>query len=185
MHTLLFGYGSLINLESASKTLKRKLEKHDVYPSSLQGYIREWNIADDVIAMELTKIVKGIFLNIIPEKASHLNGILCSITDNELSMMKVREKNYDCVDVTALITCDFFSLKSHKVVTFIGKQENIIKEDDGNCYVFHQYVKKVIKGVHDFGKAFNEEFNQTTMPYSFPTLHGDYQFVDAIQNKSR
>ena len=46
--------------------LKRKLEKQDVYCASLQDYIREWSIADDVIAMEFSKKVKGIFLNIVP-----------------------------------------------------------------------------------------------------------------------
>jgi hypothetical protein len=185
MYKLLFGYGSLINLESASKTLKRQLETHDVYPALLQGYIREWNIADDVIAMELSKTVKGIFLNIIPEKASHVNGILCAIADNELSMMKVREKNYDCVDVTSLIICDSVSFKNHRVVTFVGKTENIIREDDGSCFVFDQYIKKVIKGVLGFCEKFHEEFTQTTTPHSFPVLYGDYQFADAIQNKSR
>ena len=185
MNTLLFGYGSLINLESASKTLKRKLEKQDVYCASLQDYIREWSIADDVIAMEFSKKVKGIFLNIVPKKESHLNGILCVITHSELSVMKVREKNYDCMDVTSLINCENVSFKNYRVVTFVGKPESIIRSDDGNCFVFDQYIKKVMKGVNDFGEAFNRKFDQTTTPRSFPILQGDYQFVDALQNKSR
>ena len=185
MYTLLFGYGSLINLESASRTLKRSLEKNDVYCASLQDYIREWSIADDVIAMELSKKVKGIFLNIVLKKASHLNGILCTITDNELNMMKLREKNYDCVDVTSLVICENASFKNHRVVTFVGKPESMIKSEDGSSYVFDQYIKKVMKGVYDFGETFNQEFCRTTTPHAFPILQGDYQFVDALQNKSR
>lgn len=185
MHTLLFGYGSLINLESASRTLKRKLEKQDVYVATLQNYIRDWNITDDVYTVELSRKVKGVFLNIVPLEASHLNGILSAVTDDELSMMKVREKNYHCVDVTGLIACKNAPFTNHRVVTFVGKPENIVSSNEADCYVFDQYVKKVMKGVDDFGEAFTHEFNQTTKPHSLPILQGDYQFVDALQNKSR
>jgi hypothetical protein len=185
MHTLLFGYGSLINLESASRTLKRKVEKQDVYVAALHNYSRDWSIADDVYAMELFRKVKGIFLNIVPKEASHLNGIICAVTENELSMMKVREKNYDCIDVTNLIVCKNISFTNHRVVTFVGKVENIVSSHENDCYVFDQYVKKVMKGVDDFGKVFYQEFIRTTTPHLLPILQGDYQFVDALQDNSR
>src|SRR5688572_12851915 len=104
METLLFGYGSLINLESASRTLKRELVRKDVATAVLRDYKRNWTLWDEVISNDLGQQVKAVFLNVEPQEDSFLNGIVFRVSNDELDYFKIREKNYYCADITQLVS---------------------------------------------------------------------------------
>jgi cation transport regulator ChaC len=186
MTLLLFGYGSLINLESASRTLKRNLSMEEVHTGILKGYRRNWTLWDDVVSDRLGKQVKGVFLNLVPSEDSFLNGVMISISDEELKYFLLREKNYNYTDITERVTfSQNFSDKDYKVVTFVGKEENLVLENAEGYYVFDRYIDIVNTGVKSFGHDFETQFNQTTQAHPFTTAAGTYTFVDKAQQKAR
>lgn len=186
MTLLLFGYGSLINLESASRTLQRNLSIEEVHTGILKGYERNWTLWDDVVSGSLEKQVRGVFLNLMPSENSSLNGVMISISDEELKYFLLREKNYNYTDITKQVTLSQgFGNEDYKVVTFVGKERNLVMENAEGYYVFDRYIDIVTTGVRSFGHDFETQFNQTTRPYPFTTLPGTYTFVDTAQQKAR
>ena len=90
MKQYVFGYGSLMNPESARKTLKRRVEAR---PATLLGYMRKCNAP-----------VNGyLYMNLIPWVGGRVGGVLLLVSWRELAMLKVREVGYECVDVTRCI----------------------------------------------------------------------------------
>lgn len=186
MKQLLFGYGSLINLESASRTVQRKLTREDINAGILEGYERNWTLWDDVTASTLEKQVRGVFLNLAPLQNAFCNGVMFEISDEELAYFVSREKNYNCVDVTNLITrTERIIAAGYRVVTFVGKAEHIVTAATDGYFVFDRYLDIVNTGVHAMGNEFINVFNNTTRPNIFPTLPGIYTFVNTAQQKAR
>ena len=179
------GYGSLINLESASKTLRRKITKNDVRTGLLHGFERSWTLWDNVFSMDLEKQVKGVFLNIMPKEGAFLNGTLLTISNSELEFLKVREKNYECVEVTKEITLHNQSDSHLSVFTFLGKKEHLVGDDADNYFIFERYLELVNLGILEFGELFSSVFNNTTRASSLPRLPGLYTFVDTSQENAR
>lgn len=186
MNTFLFGYGSLINLESASRTLKRPLSMQEVHAGVLKGYERNWTLWDDVFSDSLGKQVKGVFLNLVASEVSSANGVLINISNEELEYFILREKNYNYTDITNQVT---FSPElnddNYKVITFVGKEENLVFENAEGYYVFDRYLDIVNSGIRSFGYDFEAMFHQTTQPYPFPAITGPYTFIDMAQQKAR
>jgi hypothetical protein len=100
-----FGYGSL--LERAAADGARVCE--------LAGYRRTWNVA-----MDNTRTIPGYkhyvdaatrergawfvtFLNIVPDVAAQVNGVLLSVDASLLERLDQRERNYQRVDVSAAL----------------------------------------------------------------------------------
>jgi hypothetical protein len=188
MKNYIFGYGSLINLESASRTLKRTLERQDVFTVHLKGYLRCWNLFDDVFSNAKSKDVKAVFLNIVKSESSVINGIILPVNEHELDYFKTREKNYDCVDVSQQIvnSDDKKIIGKIKVYTFVGKPSCLTENSpDFDYFIFQKYINIVEKGVKSFDANFWNLYNETTIPFEFPILEGDYQFIDSNQQKAR
>jgi len=187
MKKFIFGYGSLINLESAGRTLQRPLTREEVYTVTLNGYTRCWNLFDDVFSEIMNEEVKAVFLNIANSENSNINGIILPVNELELSEFKTREKNYDCVDVTKLIkiTDERSPKKKYRVYTFVGKASCLTENINNHYFVFQKYINIVERGVNSFTSDFTSEFHKTTMPLSFEILQGDYKFIDAKQQKAR
>ncbi len=82
MSIYVLGYGSLMNVESASRTLKREIKLSDLIQVNLLGYARVWTVKDKIYSEKLAKRVDAVFLNI--EKSSNfgqgINCILIKIT---------------------------------------------------------------------------------------------------------
>lgn len=91
----LFGFGSLINLSSAQKSFKRVLTQNDLISVKIKGYERVWNAIESIKFED--GIVNGVFLNIQKNENSILYGVVIKITEEELEVLKLREKNYSCI----------------------------------------------------------------------------------------
>lgn len=182
----IFGYGSLINLSSASRTLKRDLLKEDILICNLHNYQRSWTIWDFAFSEELSQQIKSVFLNITFLKNSYLNGIIFEISDNELSNFKIREKNYDCVDVTHLIECESLKIDSNiRIYTFVGKKDFLTEPQSNGYYVFQKYIEIVENGICSLDETFINEFRNTTISTSIPIIKGYYSFIDNKQQNAR
>ena len=181
----ILGYGSLINSQSASRTLKRELLVADLHEAILYNYRRSWTYWAYVHSVYLDSLVKGVFLNVEYDQKAMINGVIFKVNNEELEYLKSREKNYDCVDVTTNVKLNDSSIKFDKVFTFVGNESNQINLTEINLFIFKKYIAIVEEGVKDFGTEFSELFQLTTGKMEVPLIEGDYLFTDNEQQKSR
>jgi hypothetical protein len=66
----LFGFGSLININSAQKSFKRVLKQEDLIPVKIKGFERVWNALESIKFDE--ELVNGVFLNLEKNEKSNL-----------------------------------------------------------------------------------------------------------------
>jgi hypothetical protein len=78
----LFGFGSLININSAQKSFQRVLKQEDLIPVQIKGFQRVWNALESVKFDE--DLVNGVFLNIEKNPQNTLYGVVIKITAQEL-----------------------------------------------------------------------------------------------------
>jgi len=181
----ILGYGSLINSQSASRTLKRELLITDLYEAILSNYRRSWTYWAYVHSVHLDCLVKGVFLNIEYDQTAMINGVIFEVNNEELEYLKSREKNYDCVDVsTDVVLCNNL-IKFDRVFTFVGNETNLINLSESNLFVFKKYIDIVEAGVMAYGQKFYELFQATTDKIEVPLIEGDYLFIDLEQQMAR
>src|ERR1700734_1150757 len=99
-----FGYGSLLSADAEPIS---KLTS-----SRLRGHRRTWNVA-----MDNSRAIPGykryvdpvtgnppavfvVFLNIVADADSHVNGALFPVSEEMLAALDRRERNYERIDVT-------------------------------------------------------------------------------------
>jgi len=174
----IFGYGSLMSIDSAQKVLKRKLKLSDLVPAILQNYSRAWNLKETVFFEAINSIATGVFLNIQPDLASSLNGLIINISEDELNSLRIREKNYDCVDIT-------LQVENHEgytqIYTFIAKKEFILTVQDVNVFIPKKYTAMVENACSMISNDFLNVYRQTTFKSAVPLIDGNYSFVDPQQ----
>jgi len=99
----MFGYGSIMNQTSLGKTLA---DPSQAIKATLQGYKRKCNAPYNGY----------LYMNIIPQTDSAIEGVLVPVSDDELEQMKAREVGYEAVDVTAAIS----PTQTQSVVAFVA-----------------------------------------------------------------
>jgi len=125
---------------------------------------------------------EAVFLNIIRNKNSDVNGLIFEITDDEIENFDIREKNYERVDVTDNIFPKIDNTEEVTVYTYVGKPKFLI-DNFKNPAVLEKYHNIVLKGLSYWGEKFsNEYFKNTINEGTLPMVKGDYQFLDKIQN---
>ena len=176
----LFGFGSLINLASAQKSFKRVLTQNDLKPVKIKGYERVWN-AIESIAFEEEK-VNGVFLNIQKNKESILDGVVIEISNEELEVLKLREKNYSCITIKSndVINKTF---DSDLIAFMTTNEEKLAKIGDVNTYIPNKYIDVVKEALKNYDDDFVKGFEKTFQNYPFVLKEGSYIFTDPIQNK--
>ena len=96
------GYGSLLNLESAGKTLGRLVRPEDVVPVEVEDHLRLWNLVAPVQLIERgNEWVNAVFLDLQPRPGYRANGILIEVSPAELDNLDIREQNYTRLDISA------------------------------------------------------------------------------------
>ena len=178
----LFGFGSLINLASAQKSFKRVLTQKDLIPVKIKGFKRVWNALEN-IKFEDNMEVNGVFLNIQEKKDAILYGVMIKITQEELEILKLREKNYSCIKIKK---DDVLSQNSQEdLIAFMTtKEEKIGKIGDVNTFIPKKYIQIVNEALKNYDEEFKDNFKETLNNFSFPLKDGDYSFTDPIQNKA-
>ena len=177
----LFGFGSLINLASAQKSFKRALSQDDLIPVKIKGYERVWNALESIQFEE--EKVNGVFLNIQKNENSIWDGGVIEISQEELEILKLREKNYSCITIksTDVINKNF---DSDLIAFMTTNEKKIAKLGDLNTYIPNKYidvVKEALKNYDD--DDFVKGFEKTFTNYPFILKEGSYIFTDPVQNK--
>ncbi|MCT7912373.1 hypothetical protein N5912_11105 [Arcobacter lacus] len=178
----LFGFGSLINLASAQKSFKRVLTQKDLIPVKIKGFKRVWNALEN-IKFEDNMEVNGVFLNIQEKKDAILYGVMIKITQEELEILKLREKNYSCIKIKK---DDVLSQNAQEdLIAFMTtKEEKIGKVGDINTFIPKKYIQIVNEALKNYDEEFKDNFKETLNNFPFLLKDGDYSFTDPIQNKA-
>lgn len=172
MSTFIFGYGSLINIESLQKTINRKLQANEIFPVQLNGFTRIWNYKAKVFSTKLNKEIDAVYLNIAPFHDSFINGIVFEVNEEELELLKKRERYYSMVEVTPHIKFD----QNAKIYTFICYDRLHLAAFHTPCYVLQKYINIVEEGCTNISPNFKTVYDLTTQNIPFEVLEGDYQF---------
>jgi len=180
MKEFLFGYGSIINLISAKKTLGREIPHSEVTTAKLKNFTRIWGIAADVMVdgHNQNKPIHAAFYDLQGKINSTVNGVIIEVNAKELDDLDDREKQYNRIDVTKNIVAQ---MDYDKVYAYIGKKKFSVKNFK-NVIILKEYQKIVDEGEEYWGKLFEKKFNLTTQIHSFKIMEGRYSFLDQKQN---
>lgn len=179
MKKYIFGYGSLINLLSLSRTIKREVQSNEIVPVKLLGYKRIWNLKEIIYSNKLNKNINGIFLNIEESENEWINGIIFEVSELEFLALSQRERNYSCVEISKKIkTYNDLVFETFSIFVFIADDaiylQNKVVE---NTFVMSNYIEIVESGCLAIGKYFLDDYHKTTQKNNFKLLEGQYKFL--------
>lgn len=178
----LFGFGSLINLSSAQKSFKRVLSQRDLIPVKISGFKRVWNAVESIQFENENQGINGVFLNIKKEENSILFGVMIEISEEELEVLKLREKNYSCITIKKESVLNF-KAKGDLIAFMTTNEEKIAKIGDKNSFIPFKYTQVVKEALKNYDEEFNKNFEEIFKDYPFSLKEGNYTFTDPIQNK--
>lgn len=175
----LFGYGSLINLKSAQKSFTRELTQEDLIPVNVKGYEKIWNSIEHIQFDGVD--INGVFLNLKKNENAVTNGVVVKITDEELEMLKLREKNYSCITIPA--SNANIDLDSDMIAFMTTNEDKIAKQGDKSCFIPAKYIDLLTQPLQYYSDDFVNEYKKCLENYPFSLMEGTYVFSDPIQNK--
>lgn len=179
MKKFVFGYGSLMNAESASRAIGKKLKISDFIPCFLHGYKRGWYIKESV-TFDDKNVLDVLFLDIKKEHSSKINGVLIEVNENELSRIQAREKNYYFEDVTNLVEP---KIVDAEVLVAVSKSEFQVNEDEPGL-IGKRYIDMVETAAKQINLSFFDDYLKTTASTSkHQIIIGEYKFIDNEQAK--
>lgn len=159
----LFAYGSLVDPESASRTLGR--EVLPPVPVRLGGWRRRWSQCRDNLAVEKTFARRGggdiprhlLGLNIerSDSEAEAPNGALLEVTEEELLRLDVRELRYDRLEVPAAGGLE-------RVFTYTAKPANFAPQPPPAAAIVRAYLDAVEAAFAALGDGELHLFRETT-----------------------
>ena len=165
-----FGYASLVRDDDGRGILAR-----------LPGYRRVWGVATDNLRaipgykMYLSRsdgsrpAVYVAFIDIEPDPASVVNGVVRPVSATELEQLDLRERNYDRVDVSGQI--EGFE---GRVWTYSGSAEGRERlargRAEGRAVVSRDYLEKVRAGFAALGDEHERAFAESSSLDDLPVL---------------
>jgi len=178
----IFGYGSLVNINSAQKSFKRELKDKDFIPVVLNGYKKSWNSIEYIVFEDEDKISNGVFLNLTKCENSKTVGVLLEITKQEFEFLKLREKNYSCIELFSKNIDGFNS--DQKIYTFVTtNKRKIANIGQKDCVIPKKYIDLLENGLSIYSEDFRKKFINSYSNFPFKIKEGRYSFSDPIQNK--
>ena len=173
----IFGYGSLINPASISKTLGRKIQKEELIIGTLPNYRRTWTVPVKVKIPSYPnqEFYEALFLDLTEMKGNSCNGVLIPIIESTLPDFDEREKQYERKKVT--VQTEQGSIDSFAYIAPSHK-----KTQKG--IILQKYLDLVKNAVFQYSLEFQKEYWKSTDQYPPTVIEGDYQFYDPDQNKA-
>jgi hypothetical protein len=161
-----FGYASLVNRESAARTLGRPVEA--AAPARLQGWSRAWTLGRDNAASEKTFARADgslprwcLGLNVDrAERPTNPNGALIEVTEAELDRLDLREMRYLRVEVTDAVGDSGFDA----VFTYTARPEHHHPTPPPDAIIVATYPAAVEAGFAALGPGQLDLYRRTTVP---------------------
>ncbi|MEM9217400.1 MAG: gamma-glutamylcyclotransferase family protein [Cyanobacteria bacterium P01_F01_bin.150] len=180
---LIFGYGSLVNVEHLQAYLGRTLvANQDFMLCRLQDYCRCWTAAmDNRINLPGYKFYvekhsgnrpQGVvtFLNIRPCSGKTITGIVFDVSEQELQRLDLRERNYRKVDVSDMID----SPTSRSIYAYVGRKESDQRYQQGleqkSAIISRDYYDLVYGAYKALGAEALADYMDTTDPPQIPIV---------------
>ena len=188
----IFGYGSLVGPESMARTIGRvAVHKVDFFRADLAGYGRRWNYgvmhfagrwerADGVDIDDGTIVALGV----VKSSDETVNGIVASVAGDELGNLDRRERNYDRVDVTDLVTVldDDGGTVDGVIYTYVPRRTSIeayeTARDNGTAGIRRTYWDQVDAAFAAFSAEQVERYRASTPAPDIPV-------VDLLETRER
>jgi cation transport regulator ChaC len=177
-----FGYGSLVSPVSFGHTLGRDLTPGiDFFEAELAGYGRRWNYGTDVTftavgpdGIERTDWT-FIALGLVSALDESTNGVIGWVDDRELVALDRRERRYDRVDVTELVTVSHGAAAGDApIVTYVPRAEPIAAYEAarvrGVAAITSRYWELVDDAFGELGADRRDRYRATTPDPGLPVL---------------
>ena len=162
----LFGYGSLVNRESAEQTLGREIES--MRPAVIAGWRRRWSLLRDNPHCEKTFALEDgtvpdwlLTLNIerTGNPADSVNGVVVEITETDLEALAIREIRYRLAEVGDAIA---ETANGGRVVTYTALPNHAALAPPGGALILDTYLETVERGFRELGAGQLEQFRAST-----------------------
>lgn len=165
--TALFGYGSLLSIESLERTLGRHYTG-PLYVSWLDGWRRTWDVAmpnrtfyaDFPTGQVYPEHI--LYLNIHRSSGSCVNGILFVVNSDDLASYDKREWIYNRIDVSGELSgaC----VPKGRAFVYVGKQERLMRGVTTlqDAAVRNSYLEMLEVGLKEHGEDFRRQFEAST-----------------------
>jgi dephospho-CoA kinase len=180
----IFGYGSLVGPESMARTIGRvAVHKVDFFQADLAGYGRRWNYGvmhfvghwkrEDGTDIDDGTIVA---LGVVESADETVNGVVASVAGGELENLDRRERNYDRVDVTDLITVldDDGGTVDGVIYTYVPRPASIEAyeraRDNGTAGIRRTYWDQVDAAFAAFSVEQVERYRASTPDPDIPVI---------------
>lgn len=155
---LIFGYGSLLQLESLKATVPSAKNLRPVY---IEGFRREFTLWDTVGWTETNLDLAGIpfcAVDVVSDSKGWVNGIVFEVAETELPALMEREQEYELVETTAY---DFESCQPiGKCMVFTANKNTGRYDFNSNAQT--RYLENCLEGAEIYGAEFLSQFIVTT-----------------------
>ena len=168
----LFGYGSLVSLQSAERTLRRNLNPSQIDDAVLPDYSRSWTAIIPVIAGSVNEPILASFLDLRKEPGAECNGVVIEVSAEELEAMDHREKGYERERLEVLTSRGAVDAWTY-IFRMTGRSDFVLKG----------YLEIVTTAVASRSEKFQRDFWASTDAAPSRVVSGAYRFTDAKQNE--
>ena len=153
-NTKIFGYGSLMNMQSLKKTVPNIKA---IRPVLLKNYIRCFETKSTT---RFTKNITSIsVLNIKESKDAFVNGVCFDVDMEYLNSLLKREGAYELRDIVVNSLTTAISFPALIFIDKSNKKQKFLFDEP----VQIEYLKTCINGAKDFGEDFYGMFLETTL----------------------
>jgi dephospho-CoA kinase len=174
----ILGYGSLVDREQLRRFLKREEQGPDKWRvCQLPDYRRTWNIAMDNrqtipgyryyidSGSGMRPAVYVAFLNVRPACGEQTTGLLFGVSADELAMIDQRERNYQRIDITALLAPTLPDIEGcFWLYCGLPEAEQRFQagKSSGSTVIARSYFETVASAYATLGPAHADNYSATT-----------------------
>ena len=144
------GYGSLMSQTSAERTVERILSRH---PVVINGFVRTFDAHVEIFNLGIA------FLSVSPHETERLNGVMMSLSKQDIEAMDGREKSYcrqsiphDSIQITDGYA---FSDPDSKVWIYVLENKDDSEVTTSKFKVVQSYVDVFLDGCLDINQEFD------------------------------
>ncbi|MFF5175298.1 gamma-glutamylcyclotransferase family protein [Micromonospora sp. NPDC000089] len=178
-----FGYGSLVSPGSVEATLGHEVDRSTFSHAILDDWERAWNVGSDrsshpertfVLADDTVYDGVTVVLGIEARDGRRCNGSVFSVTGSDLSLLDVRERNYERRDVTAQVSwagkpnnCTVFT---YVPIESAKRRVSEAMERGRPLNVRRGYAELVERAFSDIGKLGSYRRTTPAVPYPLQSM---------------
>jgi hypothetical protein len=176
----LFGYGSLLSIQSMEASLGRKYDGPFLV-CSVRGWRRKWDIAmpnqtfrtDTASGPVIPKHI--LYLNVYPQASTLLNGVLFVVTETDIAAFDKREWIYHREDITHQL--EDIQISGGKAYIYVADEQYRMNDVASfkEAAIRKTYLAILEAGFAALGDAFRKQYNETTDPLPQHLVIDDYK----------